>query len=107
MIFIDTILDNTSKNEFLADFKKFQKKIASYGTYNSLSQTLLKITSPGVPDFYQGTELWDFRLVDPDNRGPVDYSLRMRLLTEMIEREKEVGLQKLSREFTHQGARAG
>jgi (1->4)-alpha-D-glucan 1-alpha-D-glucosylmutase len=51
--------------------------------FNSLSQTLLKITSPGVPDFYQGTEIWDFSLVDPDNRRPVDYSIRKALLQEL------------------------
>src|SRR5271166_1827715 len=50
---------------------------------NSLSQTLVKIASPGVPDFYQGTELWDLSLVDPDNRGPVDYAPRQALLAEI------------------------
>jgi (1->4)-alpha-D-glucan 1-alpha-D-glucosylmutase len=53
------------------------------GVYNSLSQTVLKITMPGVPDFYQGTELWDLSLVDPDNRGPVDYERRRALLAEI------------------------
>jgi (1->4)-alpha-D-glucan 1-alpha-D-glucosylmutase len=53
------------------------------GLFNSLSQTLLKIASPGVADFYQGTELWDFSLVDPDNRRPVDYGQRQRLLEEL------------------------
>jgi (1->4)-alpha-D-glucan 1-alpha-D-glucosylmutase len=56
---------------------------------NSLAQTLLKIASPGVPDFYQGTELWDFSLVDPDNRRPVDFGKRMTLLEELKQREKE------------------
>jgi (1->4)-alpha-D-glucan 1-alpha-D-glucosylmutase len=51
--------------------------------YNSLSQVLIKILAPGVPDFYQGTELWDFSLVDPDNRQPVDYVLRQQRLTEL------------------------
>ena len=50
---------------------------------NSLSQTLLKIASPGVPDTYQGTEIWDFSLVDPDNRRPVDYGLRSAMLREL------------------------
>ncbi|MCL6640358.1 MAG: hypothetical protein K6T92_03190, partial [Candidatus Rokubacteria bacterium] len=54
--------------------------MAWYGALNSLAQTLVKITAPGVPDFYQGTELWDFSLVDPDNRRPVDFALRRRLL---------------------------
>ena len=54
---------------------------------NSLAQTLLKITSPGVPDFYQGTELWDFSLVDPDNRRPVDFAQRVLLLEELQQLE--------------------
>lgn len=60
--------------EFLNDFHDFRKKIAYYGMVNALSQTLLKITSPGVADFYQGSEFWDLRMVDPDNRGAVDFS---------------------------------
>ncbi len=59
--------------------------------FNSLSQTLLKITAPGVPDTYQGTELWDFSLVDPDNRRPVDYERRRRLLAELQTRAAKVG----------------
>jgi (1->4)-alpha-D-glucan 1-alpha-D-glucosylmutase len=51
--------------------------------WNSLSQALLKLTTPGVPDIYQGSELWDFRLVDPDNRAPVDYGLRRGMLEEL------------------------
>jgi (1->4)-alpha-D-glucan 1-alpha-D-glucosylmutase len=78
--FIASILDPCGNATFLEDFASFQKKIAVHGMLNSLSQTLLKITSPGVPDFYQGSELWDFRLVDPDNRGPVDFTSRMGLL---------------------------
>jgi (1->4)-alpha-D-glucan 1-alpha-D-glucosylmutase len=58
----------------------FQKKIAFYGFLNSISQTLIKITSSGVPDFYQGTELWDLNMVDPDNRRPVDFNKRAKLL---------------------------
>ena len=54
--------------------------------YNSLSQTLLKLTAPGVPDIYQGNELWDFSLVDPDNRRPVDYDRRRRVLQTLQER---------------------
>ncbi|MGH8473131.1 MAG: hypothetical protein ACREVJ_11890, partial [Gammaproteobacteria bacterium] len=57
--------------------------MAEIGMYNGLAQVVLKITAPGVPDFYQGTELWDFSLVDPDNRRPVDYALRERLLTDL------------------------
>jgi (1->4)-alpha-D-glucan 1-alpha-D-glucosylmutase len=57
--------------------------VAYYGALNSLAQVLLKITSPGVPDFYQGTELWDFSLVDPDNRRAVDFPQRVRHLKEL------------------------
>lgn len=81
--FIARLLDRSTPNEFLDDFLPFQRQVAEYGLYNSLSQVLLKITAPGVPDFYQGTELWDFSLVDPDNRRPVDYQLRQRLLRDI------------------------
>ena len=80
--FIERILVRSSPNPFLADFLPFQREIAQYGVYNSLSQVLLKIASPGIPDFYQGTELWDFSLVDPDNRRPVDYVKRTGLLAD-------------------------
>lgn len=73
----------TPGGSFLSDFVEFHRPIARAGVFNSLSQTLLKITSPGVPDFYQGSELWDFSLVDPDNRRPVDYELRRKLLAEL------------------------
>jgi (1->4)-alpha-D-glucan 1-alpha-D-glucosylmutase len=69
--------DNTA---FREDFLPFQRRIARLGIYNSLAQLAVKIGAPGVPDFYQGTELWDFSLVDPDNRRPVDYSRRRALL---------------------------
>jgi len=69
--------------EFVADMEGFVAEIAPAGRRNSLAQTLLKYTAPGVPDMYQGAELWDLSLVDPDNRRPVDYALRARLLTEM------------------------
>ncbi len=85
--FVDACLDTSSPNEFLDDFLRFQGGTAYYGALNSLAQVLLKIASPGVPDFYQGTELWDFSLVDPDNRRPVDFSARRRLLEELKARE--------------------
>jgi (1->4)-alpha-D-glucan 1-alpha-D-glucosylmutase len=66
--------------EFLSDFARFHKKVAYYGALSSLSQLVLKITSPGVPDFYRGAELWDLSLADPDNRRAVDFSLRVELL---------------------------
>lgn len=72
---------------FLESFKAIQEKVADYGIINSLSQLLLKFTCPGVPDVYQGTELWDLSLVDPDNRRPVDYVLREKYL-EQIQTEE-------------------
>ncbi len=64
--FVDRILDPKRSSRFLSDFLALEKKVAYFGAINSLAQTLLKITSPGVPDFYQGTELWDLSLADPD-----------------------------------------
>lgn len=81
-------------NEFLEAFLPFQQKIAAYGIFNSLSQTLLKIASPGVPDFYQGTELWDLSLVDPDNRRSVSYEERLSFLQE-IKRRCQTGIASL------------
>ncbi len=83
MKFLTRILSPTDKNAFLEDFVPFQRRIASYGLYNSLSQVLIKTLAPGVPDFYQGTELWDFTLVDPDNRGLVNYVHYQERLTEL------------------------
>ncbi|OGW47150.1 MAG: malto-oligosyltrehalose synthase [Nitrospirae bacterium RBG_13_41_22] len=99
-IFIEKVMDNKSENQFLKDFIVLQKKVSHYGMFNSLSQTLLKITSPGVPDFYQGTEIWDFSLVDPDNRRPVNYSIRIEMFRELKRRESEHGLLKLAKELT-------
>ena len=81
--FVAELLDFSNENAFLQDFLLFQKRIAFCGFINSLSQTLIKIASPGVPDFYQGTELWDLSLVDPDNRRPVDFIKRQRFLEEI------------------------
>jgi (1->4)-alpha-D-glucan 1-alpha-D-glucosylmutase len=75
--FVGRVLDDFL---FRDDFQQFRTKIARYGMYNSLSQTVIKLTAPGIPDLYQGTELWDFSLVDPDNRRPVDYDRRRQLL---------------------------
>jgi (1->4)-alpha-D-glucan 1-alpha-D-glucosylmutase len=68
---------------FLEDFEAFVAPLIEPGRINSLSQVLLKLTSPGIPDTYQGSEIWDLSLVDPDNRRPVDYDLRRRLLSEI------------------------
>jgi len=89
--FTESTLETSPQNEFLHDFIQFSEKIAYYGAINSLAQVLLKITLPGVPDFYQGTELWVFSLVDPDNRRPVDFDKRITLLDEMIQQEKGSG----------------
>ena len=94
--FLESILEDT---RFLADFLLFEKQVAYYGALNSLSQVLLKITSPGVPDFYQGTELWDFSLVDPDNRRLPDFERRVHLLDDLIEKEKTQGQLRLVREL--------
>jgi (1->4)-alpha-D-glucan 1-alpha-D-glucosylmutase len=74
--FVAAALERSPSNRFLEDFLPFQERVARYGLYNSLSQLLIKIAAPGVPDFYQGTELWSFHLVDPDNRRAVDYGIR-------------------------------
>jgi (1->4)-alpha-D-glucan 1-alpha-D-glucosylmutase len=81
--FIDALLDRRQPNRFLQSFLPFQARIAELGIYNSLAQLLIKITAPGVPDFYQGTELWDLTLVDPDNRRAVDYDARRRMLADL------------------------
>jgi (1->4)-alpha-D-glucan 1-alpha-D-glucosylmutase len=78
--FVAKILEPSPRNKFLPVFVPVAKEIARLGAINSLAQTLLKLTSPGVPDIYQGNEIWDFSLVDPDNRRPVDYKRRRELL---------------------------
>ncbi len=85
--FVTGVLSGDEGERFRDDFLPFQARVAHCGAQNSLSQVLLKIASPGIPDFYQGSELWDLRLVDPDNRGPVDFSRRTRLLAELVKRE--------------------
>jgi (1->4)-alpha-D-glucan 1-alpha-D-glucosylmutase len=86
--FVEEILTRSEHNQFLGEFLPFQKKVAFYGIFNSLSQTLIKATSPGVPDFYQGTELWDLNLVDPDNRRPVDFETRRMFLRDIKARSQ-------------------
>ncbi len=90
--FTNYILEPTDENVFLRDFTTFQREVAGYGALNSLSQVLLKITSPGVPDFYQGTELWNFSLVDPDNRRPVDFRQRAGILAGLKKAAEADGL---------------
>lgn len=82
--FADKILDAGKPNPFLDDFRSFVARAVPIGVLNSLSQTVLKLTAPGIPDLYQGTELWDFSLVDPDNRRPVAYQDRIEALAQLI-----------------------
>jgi (1->4)-alpha-D-glucan 1-alpha-D-glucosylmutase len=81
--FVTDALDPKRAGNFLANFLPFAARAARLGAWNTLAQTVLKLTLPGMPDLYQGTELWDLSLVDPDNRRPVDYDLRRRLLEEI------------------------
>ncbi|MGO8881468.1 MAG: malto-oligosyltrehalose synthase [Desulfomonilaceae bacterium] len=85
--FAEKILALSGGNAFLKELVPFTRRVAHFGMLNSLSQTLIKITSPGVPDFYQGTELWDLSLVDPDNRRPVDFEKRRAMLASIREQE--------------------
>ena len=78
--FVARVLDSSPKNKFLPSFLPVAEEIARLGAINSLSQVALKLTAPGVPDIYQGNEIWDFSLVDPDNRRPVDYARRREML---------------------------
>ncbi len=96
--FIRNSLASNTRNRFMEDFLQLRKTVAAHGCINSLSQALLKIMSPGIPDFYQGTELWDFSLVDPDNRRPVDFHNRVRLLDEIRLRDRE-GLAELLKDL--------
>jgi (1->4)-alpha-D-glucan 1-alpha-D-glucosylmutase len=78
--FADLALDIRGSRTFMSAFLPFVTRLAWLGAHNSVLQTVLKLTLPGVPDLYQGSELWDFSLVDPDNRRKVDFSLRTKLL---------------------------
>jgi (1->4)-alpha-D-glucan 1-alpha-D-glucosylmutase len=81
--FVQSILEGPKNNRFRTDFADFHRRVARLGMFNSLGQTVLKLTVPGVPDIYQGNELWEFSLVDPDNRRPVNYAERERMLREL------------------------
>jgi len=83
--FIAAALDDHPKNRFLAELRAFHERVVDWGLYNALSQAFLKLAIPGVPDIYQGQELWDFSLVDPDNRRPVDFACRQEMLERMAE----------------------
>ena len=105
--FVGLILDERSGQPFLDDFRAFEREVSHFGLLNSLGQTLLKLAAPGVADTFQGCELWDFSLVDPDNRRPVDYGLRERMLGDLKRAiEKECGARmRLCRELAAQGRR--
>jgi (1->4)-alpha-D-glucan 1-alpha-D-glucosylmutase len=96
--FVLRLLPDDADTPFLDDLRALQRRVAYYGHLNSLSQVLLKATSPGVPDTYQGAELWDFSLVDPDNRRAVDFASRAKLLGELKKRESK-GLASLLQEL--------
>jgi (1->4)-alpha-D-glucan 1-alpha-D-glucosylmutase len=81
--FVRSALESRDNNLFLADFLEFQRRVVRFGLLNALSQLVCKLTAPGVPDTYQGNELWDFSLVDPDNRRAVDYARRSALLAQL------------------------
>jgi (1->4)-alpha-D-glucan 1-alpha-D-glucosylmutase len=89
--FIGKLLEQSSRNEFLSDFVPFQQRIARMGVWNSISQTLLKLTCPGVPDIYQGNEIWDLSLVDPDNRRAVDYERRQQQFEDVQRSSENLG----------------
>ena len=77
--YVTGVLADLKDNPFLESFMPFAQRVARLGRFNSLAQVVLKLTSPGIPDIYQGNELWDFSLVDPDNRRPVDYAIRVKI----------------------------
>jgi (1->4)-alpha-D-glucan 1-alpha-D-glucosylmutase len=90
--FVASLLKPGGGNAFLRDFAAFQRSIGQRGMVNGLTQTLVKIISPGIPDFYQGSELWDLRLVDPDNRQPVDFAKRVSMLAALKQSEASASL---------------
>jgi (1->4)-alpha-D-glucan 1-alpha-D-glucosylmutase len=91
--FVDAVLE--PGRPFIAAFRPFHHRAAQLGIYNSLAQLLIKITAPGVPDFYQGTELWDLSLVDPDNRRQIDYHVRRELIDRVTRVDGPTGIREL------------
>lgn len=81
------VSDIINHDAFRSTFDEFRVKVSFYGVINSLGQSLIKVMAPGIPDIYQGSELWDLSYVDPDNRRPVDYGLRIKYLNEFIEKK--------------------
>jgi len=99
--FVHRLLPENRDDPFLQELLALQRRVAFFGYFNSLAQVLLKMTCPGVPDLYQGTELWDFSLVDPDNRRPVDYRKHRQILAVLRGRIDGAGhdLTQLTREL--------
>jgi (1->4)-alpha-D-glucan 1-alpha-D-glucosylmutase len=97
--FVTQVLTDDPADPFRQDFAALQRRVAFFGQVNGLSQALLKLTSPGVPDIYQGQEVWDFSLVDPDNRRPVDYDRRRDLLADVRRRIDDGDLTALCKEL--------
>ncbi len=89
--FVRESLDPAGAHALIADVDEFARRMTPFGLLNSLVQTALRLTSPGVPDVYQGDELWNFSLVDPDNRRPVSYEHRHRMLDDLVDRESKEG----------------
>jgi (1->4)-alpha-D-glucan 1-alpha-D-glucosylmutase len=103
--FVRRLLADDQEDPFIGDFMAFQRRIAFFGRLNALSQALLKFTAPGVPDLYQGNEIWDYSLVDPDNRRPVNFKKRREMLAELMDRvnRDEAGLAGLAKELLDSG----
>ena len=90
--YVRRTLEPRKGNRFLADFMALERKVDWFGMLNSLSQTIVKLTAPGVPDVYQGNELWDYSLVDPDNRRTVDFKKRKKMLERLDATATKEGL---------------
>ena len=105
-LFVDRLLEGRPGDRFFESIGALARRVAFFGQFNALAQTLLKLAAPGVPDFYQGCELWNLSLVDPDNRRPVDYEQRRALLGELKARIESAGgdLAPLARELLEAGA---
>lgn len=102
--FVEAVLGWETGARFRQALEPFAVEVAHFGRINALAQTLLKATCPGVPDIYQGTELWSLDLVDPDNRRPVDYARRKAVLTQLKERESVQGARMLSQDLLETAA---
>ncbi len=105
--FVERLLETERPNPFLDDFTSFQQRVARIGVLNSLSQLVVTLTAPGVPDTYQGCDLWDFNMVDPDNRRPVDFALHRRMLAEIKETDRRDLLRDQPRQLAGRQGQAG